>query len=113
MKLVYIARHLLKQLPSVLACGLLTVSVTTTYAEEVPMSSIPAAPAPAAAVTITPAQAEATTPHKPSKRIWNLQDADILSVITEVSQETGKNFVVDPRVSGKISLVSSKPLRQQ
>lgn len=44
-------------------------------------------------------------------RLWNLQDADILSVINEVSQETGKNFVVDPRVSGKISLISSKPLK--
>lgn len=46
-------------------------------------------------------------------RLWNLQDADILSIINEVSQETGKNFVVDPRVNGKISLVSSKPLKQQ
>lgn len=48
----------------------------------------------------------------PAKRIWNLQDADILSVINEVSQETGKNFVVDPRVNGKITLVSTKPLKQ-
>src|SRR3990167_4453604 len=47
-----------------------------------------------------------------SSRLWNLQDADILSIINEVSQETGKNFVVDPRVSGKITLISSKPLRQ-
>lgn len=45
-------------------------------------------------------------------RVWNLQDADILSVINEVSQETGKNFVIDPRVSGKITLVSSKPLKR-
>lgn len=44
-------------------------------------------------------------------RLWNLQDADILSVINEVSLETGKNFVVDPRVTGKISLVSSKPIK--
>lgn len=48
-----------------------------------------------------------------SPRIWNLQDADILSIINEVSQETGKNFVVDPRVTGKISLVSNKPLKQK
>ncbi len=47
---------------------------------------------------------------QPEGRIWNLQDADILSVINEVSQETGKNFIVDPRVSGKISLISSKPI---
>jgi general secretion pathway protein D len=66
--------------------------------------------------------ATATTPPKPSlntsssdqptgERLWNLQDADILSVINEVSLETGKNFVVDPRVSGKISLISSRPLK--
>ena len=54
-----------------------------------------------------------TVPSNGGSRIWNLQDADILSVINEVSQETGKNFVVDPRVSGKITLVSSKPIRKQ
>lgn len=58
-------------------------------------------------------QAPVTTePVKPAGRLWNLQDADILSVINEVSQETGKNFVVDPRVNGKITLISSKPLRK-
>lgn len=48
---------------------------------------------------------------QPASRLWNLQDADILSIINEVSLETGKNFVVDPRVTGKISLISSKPLK--
>ncbi len=51
-------------------------------------------------------------PPSSAKRLWNLQDADILSVISEVSQETGKNFIVDSRVNGKITLVSSKPLRK-
>jgi general secretion pathway protein D len=57
--------------------------------------------------TITPANNSTPT----EGRLWNLQDADILSVINEVSLETGKNFVVDPRVNGKISLVSSKPIK--
>lgn len=54
-----------------------------------------------------------TTPNATADeaRLWNLQDADILSVINEVSLETGKNFVVDPHVTGKISLVSSKPIK--
>ncbi len=57
-----------------------------------------------------------TTPPQPAQpvqnaQLWNLQDADILSVINEVALETGKNFVVDPRVSGKISLISSKPIK--
>jgi general secretion pathway protein D len=56
--------------------------------------------------------ADTKTPSAIPSRLWNLQDADILSVINEVSQETGKNFVVDPRVNGKITLISSKPLHQ-
>jgi general secretion pathway protein D len=68
-----------------------------------------AAPTPA---PITPSQAT-PPPHKnmTAGRLWNLQDADILSVINEVSLETHKNFVVDPRVTGKISLISSKPIQ--
>jgi general secretion pathway protein D len=63
---------------------------------------------------VIPVTSEAlnATPPKSGGRLWNLQDADILSVINEVSQETGKNFVVDPRVNGKISLISSKPLKK-
>lgn len=57
------------------------------------------------------APATVATQETPEGRLWNLQDADILSIINEVSLETGKNFVVDPRVSGKISLISSKPLK--
>lgn len=60
----------------------------------------------------TTAPTPAATTAKPIEaRLWNLQDADILSVINEVSLETGKNFVVDPRVTGKITLVSSKAIK--
>ncbi len=64
-----------------------------------------------ASTPTTPASTHESTPPTVSSRLWNLQDADILSVINEVSLETGKNFVVDPRVTGKISLVSSKPIQ--
>ncbi|MBV9575178.1 MAG: type II secretion system secretin GspD [Gammaproteobacteria bacterium] len=68
---------------------------------------------PVSVETVTKTQIDSSsTTIKPAKRLWNLQEADILSVINEVSQETGKNFVIDPRVSGKITLISSKPLRQ-
>lgn len=45
-----------------------------------------------------------------SKKLWNLRNADIRAVIGEVSRVTGKNFIIDPRVQGKISIVSSSPL---
>jgi general secretion pathway protein D len=40
----------------------------------------------------------------------NLKDADIEAVITTVSEITGKNFIVDPRVKGKITIISARPL---
>lgn len=43
-------------------------------------------------------------------KIWNLRNADIRAVIDEVSQITGKNFIVDPRVQGRISIVSTTPI---
>lgn len=44
------------------------------------------------------------------KRLWNLQDADIRNVIEEISRETGRNFLIDPRVNGKINMISSHPM---
>lgn len=46
----------------------------------------------------------------PNNQLWNLRNADIRAVIAEVSRVTGKNFVIDPRVQGKISIVSSTPM---
>lgn len=63
------------------------------------------------AETITTNAPSPTTATEKPGRLWNLQDADIISIINEVSLETGKNFVVDPRVTGKISLISSKPIK--
>jgi general secretion pathway protein D len=104
-----------------------TIAVPASKPEKPVTIAVPAlAPKPDTPVTVTvpiavpapvkiispPVIIETTEPVRPARRLWNLQDADILSVITEVSQETGKNFIVDPRVSGKISLISSKPLKQ-
>lgn len=40
----------------------------------------------------------------------NLQDADIRQLIDIVAKATGKNFIVDPQVSGKVTFVSGKGL---
>lgn len=47
---------------------------------------------------------------KSDKKLWNITNADIRAVIAEVSRVTNKNFVIDPRVQGKISIVSGTPL---
>lgn len=46
----------------------------------------------------------------PASKVWNLRNADIRAVISEVSRVTGKNFLIDPRVQGKISIISSTPM---
>ncbi|MCK4708716.1 MAG: type II secretion system protein GspD, partial [Gammaproteobacteria bacterium] len=43
----------------------------------------------------------------------NLQDADIRALITTVSKFTGKNFVIDPRIKAKVTVVSSKAMNKK
>ncbi|MGQ0502630.1 MAG: type II secretion system secretin GspD [Panacagrimonas sp.] len=40
----------------------------------------------------------------------NLKDADIGTLIQTVSEVTGRNFIVDPRVKGKVTVISSSPM---
>ena len=40
----------------------------------------------------------------------NLKDADLQSFIETVAEITGKNFVIDPRVKAKVTVVSARPM---
>ena len=40
----------------------------------------------------------------------NFKDADINTVIETVSETTGKNFIIDPRVKGKVTVISAQPM---
>ncbi|MDP2227713.1 MAG: type II secretion system secretin GspD [Moraxellaceae bacterium] len=55
-----------------------------------------------------------TTPAAAAKsaKTWkvNLKDADISALVSEVAEITGRNFIVDPRVKGSITVISSKAL---
>lgn len=66
---------------------------------------------PLAAQTTQPAQS--SQPAQPSHRqtaTLNLNNADIRTLINTVSEVTGKNFIIDPRVKSKVTVVSSKPM---
>ena len=43
----------------------------------------------------------------------NLRDADLTAFINEVADITGKNFAVDPRVRGNVTVISNKALNKQ
>lgn len=40
----------------------------------------------------------------------NLKDADLQSFIETVAEITGKNFIIDPRVKAKVTVVSARPM---
>lgn len=47
-----------------------------------------------------------------AQKTWkiNLKDADISVLVNEMAEITGKNFVVDPRVKGNVSVISSRAM---
>ena len=53
-------------------------------------------------VVCLPVQAETVT--------LNLKDADINALISTVAEVTDRNFIVDPRVKGKVTVISSRPM---
>lgn len=53
---------------------------------------------------------EAGVQERPDPVILNFVNADIEGVVKVVSEVTGKNFVIDPRVKGTINIVSADPL---
>jgi general secretion pathway protein D len=42
----------------------------------------------------------------------NLKDADIGALIASIAEITGKNFIIDPRVQGRVTVVSARPLEE-
>lgn len=79
-----------------------------------PPAAAPRAPAPAAPPAATAQPSPQTPP--PVARVnrnevlLNFQAADIQAVVKAVSQMTGRNFLLDPRVKGQVTIISSKPV---
>ncbi|MDB5688937.1 MAG: type secretion system protein [Sphingomonas bacterium] len=46
------------------------------------------------------------------QQVINLRDADIRAFIQDASRVTGRTFIIDPRVQGKVSVVTDRPLSQ-
>ncbi|WP_081756186.1 type II secretion system secretin GspD [Candidatus Contendibacter odensensis] len=43
----------------------------------------------------------------------NLKDAEINALVESMSVLTGKNFIVDPRVKGRVTIISAKPMDEK
>ncbi len=66
------------------------------------------APLALAAALAGPAFAQITA--QDEKITVNFVNADIQSVIKTIGQHTGKNFILDPRVTGTVNIVSDRPV---
>jgi len=53
---------------------------------------------------------EKPQPKQQGQITLNFSDADIGTVIEAVSKFTGQNFIVDPRVKGKVTIISQRPM---
>ena len=53
-----------------------------------------------------------STSHKvpPGEMLFNFDNANIRAVIRTMAELTGKNFLIDPRVQGKVTIVSASPV---
>ena len=40
----------------------------------------------------------------------NFQDVELKTVIEAVAKLTGRNYIIDPRVKGKVTLIAPKPM---
>ncbi len=49
-------------------------------------------------------------PLQAQEHTLNLQDAEIQALVSTVAEITGRNFIVDPRVTGKVTVISSQPM---
>src|SRR5918992_521895 len=57
------------------------------------------------------AQSAAATDAVPSQGIlFNFKDVDLLQIIDLISNLTGKNFLVDENVRGKVTVISPRPV---
>lgn len=63
-----------------------------------------------AALAVTLAGGSMTPAFAADDHIINMQDVDIKAFIENVGIVTGRTFVIDPRVNGKVNIVSEKPL---
>lgn len=61
--------------------------------------------------TLLPTAATQSYAQTPAESVKiNFRDADVRSVIESVAELTGRSFVLDPRVKGKITIISPQPI---
>jgi general secretion pathway protein D len=78
-------------------------------AQQIPPAATPASK-PAPSSNEAPAGTAKAPALKPGEVLLNFQAAEIQGVVKAVGQMTGRNFLLDPRVKGQITIISARPV---
>jgi general secretion pathway protein D len=78
-----------------------------------PRLPVPPAARPPSPSAPQPATDSSAPQLKPGEILLNFQAADIQAVVKAVAQMTNRNFLLDPRVKGQITIISAKPVTSQ
>ena len=92
-----------------LRTGFLWLAIVASSGQAWPADTAPAERS-GAGTAARPGAAPAERPTGPDLVTLNFVNADIEGVVKAVSEITGKNFVLDPRVKGTVNIVSAKPM---
>ena len=123
-----IADHLMQRMQTLGLAGLLLATASLALAQDPAPITRPApkgssTPLQAAQQIPPPAPAQPSGPNqkttsgaakapalKPGEVLLNFQAAEIQGVVKAVGQMTGRNFLLDPRVKGQITIISARPV---
>jgi general secretion pathway protein D len=72
--------------------------------------AVAVAPLASAAPPGTPTVQMQQRPQEGATITPNYKDADLSQIIQAVSEVTGKNFIIDPRVNAKVTMLSATPM---
>lgn len=105
--------HLRQRLLVTLIAAAIALPAAAQKSEPTPLRQ-QTAPAQAAAAPTSTATAgnvpQSAPTQTPNEMVLNFQAADLQAVVKAVSQMTGRNFLLDPRVKGQITIISAKPV---
>ncbi len=96
-------------LAGALALAAHSVSAQAPDVPGAPSAEPPAQPAPAPATRAPGAAGVAIVP-RAGEVVLNFQGADLQAVVKAMSQMTGRNMLIDPRVRGQVTIVSARPM---
>ncbi len=83
-------------------------TLTFPFALCLALAAAPVAVPAQTSVAVTP-EMPVVTPAGDGRHTLNLRAADIGILVQTVSEITGKSFILDPRVEGRVTVISSKP----